>query len=190
MKIGLAGIAPLYALGLSAVIHELGEETVIINPEENEAEVNSCDRFIVSATALAAYAPLFMPRLSSMLLLSTSPKIKHSLLPTLSPLAPLSEIHHSIATLIKADASSHQHDNPHAHSHNRPDNRLQESKQLTERELQVLKLTAHGKAVKEIAAELSISVNTVLTHKKHISEKLDIHSAPAIVYYALKHKLI
>ncbi|MGC9356143.1 MAG: response regulator transcription factor, partial [Mariniphaga sp.] len=45
---------------------------------------------------------------------------------------------------------------------------------LSERELEVLKLYAEGKSTREISEKLFISVKTVGTHKQHIFEKLDL----------------
>ena len=43
---------------------------------------------------------------------------------------------------------------------------------------------------KEIADNLFISVNTVLTHRKNISRKLNIHSVSGLTIYAIVNKLV
>lgn len=52
---------------------------------------------------------------------------------------------------------------------------------LSPREMDVLQLIAKGKVKKEIASELGIGTETVITHVKHIYEKLDATNAPAAV---------
>lgn len=47
------------------------------------------------------------------------------------------------------------------------------AERLTKRECQILILVAQGKANKEIAQELHISIKTVETHMTHILGKLD-----------------
>ena len=47
---------------------------------------------------------------------------------------------------------------------------------LSDREYQIMIMLAQGKALKEIAAELSLSVKTVSTHRTHILEKLKIET--------------
>lgn len=47
---------------------------------------------------------------------------------------------------------------------------------LTQRELEVLRLAARGSSNKEIAADLYLSVNTVRNHMQHILNKLGAHS--------------
>ena len=47
---------------------------------------------------------------------------------------------------------------------------------LGTREREVLQLLAEGKTSKEIAARLSLSTKTVETHRRNISQKLDLHS--------------
>lgn len=61
---------------------------------------------------------------------------------------------------------------------------------LTERETDVLKLVAFGKTNKEIANELFISIHTVISHRKNITEKLGIKSISGLTVYAILNKLI
>lgn len=62
--------------------------------------------------------------------------------------------------------------------------------ELSGREIEVLRLISAGKINKEIADELCISVNTVITHRKNISSKLGIKSASGLSLYALMNGLI
>jgi len=61
---------------------------------------------------------------------------------------------------------------------------------LTDREREVLQLIAEGKTNKEIAILLSVSINTVETHRKHIMEKLDLHNTADIVRFAVRKKIV
>ena len=47
-----------------------------------------------------------------------------------------------------------------------------------------------GLTNKEIAARLYISFNTVLTHRKNISRKLDIHSLAGLTIYAIANGIV
>lgn len=62
--------------------------------------------------------------------------------------------------------------------------------ELSERELEILKLYAEGKSTREISEKLFISVKTVGTHKQHIYEKLGLKSNADMVKYAIKEGLI
>jgi DNA-binding NarL/FixJ family response regulator len=62
-----------------------------------------------------------------------------------------------------------------------------EGNQLSEREAQVLRLTAWGFGNKEIAGQLDISVKTVETYKARLAEKLNLTSRTEIVRYAVRH---
>jgi DNA-binding NarL/FixJ family response regulator len=57
---------------------------------------------------------------------------------------------------------------------------------LSEREMEVLRLIAWGYSNKEIAGQLNISVKTVETYKTRLAEKLDLKSRTEIVRYALR----
>ena len=62
--------------------------------------------------------------------------------------------------------------------------------QLTERELEVLRLVAKGLNNREVAKELFISENTVKNHIRNILEKLHLHSRMEAVVYAVREKMI
>ena len=57
---------------------------------------------------------------------------------------------------------------------------------LSEREREIFQLIAEAKTNKEIASLLNVSPSTVETHRAHIMEKLDLHSAAEIVLYAVR----
>jgi len=61
---------------------------------------------------------------------------------------------------------------------------------VTARELEVLKLVAHGLNNREIAKRLFISENTVKNHVRNILEKLQLHSRIDAVMYAVREKLL
>jgi DNA-binding NarL/FixJ family response regulator len=66
----------------------------------------------------------------------------------------------------------------------RPDTRT------TPREIEIIRLLAGGKANKEIATLLGITVRTVETHRAKIMLKLGIHSLADLIHYALRNELI
>jgi two-component system, NarL family, invasion response regulator UvrY len=61
---------------------------------------------------------------------------------------------------------------------------------LSDREFHVFKLIAAGKAVSEIAEQLSLSITTVSTYRARILEKMDIKTNADMTRYALEKKLI
>jgi DNA-binding NarL/FixJ family response regulator len=61
---------------------------------------------------------------------------------------------------------------------------------LTDREKQVLRLVAEGRANKEIADVLGISVKTAMTHRAHVMQKLDLHDRTELVKFALRKGVI
>jgi len=59
----------------------------------------------------------------------------------------------------------------------------------TPREVEVIRLLAEGKANKEIAVELGITIRTVETHRAKIMLKLGLHSLTELIHYAIRHKI-
>jgi two-component system response regulator NreC len=68
--------------------------------------------------------------------------------------------------------------------------RKREYETLTDREREVLKLTAEGFTNREIAENLVISPKTVDTYRQRIMEKLNLHHRSELVRYALKTGLL
>jgi DNA-binding CsgD family transcriptional regulator len=67
---------------------------------------------------------------------------------------------------------------------------MENSRELSAREKEVLQLIVIGLMNKEIADKLCISLNTVLTHRKNISSKLGIKTVPGLTFYAITNGLI
>lgn len=64
------------------------------------------------------------------------------------------------------------------------------NKELTSREIDVLQLIVKGITNKEIADKLSISLNTVLSHRKNITSKLGIKTVSGLTFYAIMNGII
>jgi DNA-binding NarL/FixJ family response regulator len=61
---------------------------------------------------------------------------------------------------------------------------------LSTREREILQLAAEGKTNKEMAAFLNLSLFTVETHRAHILQKLNLHSVPELILYAVRKGII
>jgi two-component system invasion response regulator UvrY len=61
---------------------------------------------------------------------------------------------------------------------------------LSNRELQVLRLIALGKTIKEISADLALSAKTVATYRSRIAEKMGLSSNVELTRYAMQHQLV
>lgn len=73
---------------------------------------------------------------------------------------------------------------------NKSQNTLINQLNISERELEIIKLIAEGLINKEIADRLFISTHTVNTHRKNIMQKLGINNTSGIVLFAVKEGLV
>jgi DNA-binding NarL/FixJ family response regulator len=74
----------------------------------------------------------------------------------------------------------------HRRAYSRGDLRYDQKPQaLTSREMEVLQLVAEGKANKETAQALGISIKTVEKHRQNLMEKLDIHDTAGLTRHAI-----
>lgn len=62
--------------------------------------------------------------------------------------------------------------------------------QLSARERQVIRGVVRGLTNKEIAQQMNLSVYTVLTHRRNIAKKLQIHSSIALAMYAISNNIV
>lgn len=62
--------------------------------------------------------------------------------------------------------------------------------QLSDRELEVMKLLLKGKKLEKIAKKLSLSINTVKTYNHRIYKKLSIENKTQLLHYAYEYKIL
>jgi DNA-binding NarL/FixJ family response regulator len=53
-----------------------------------------------------------------------------------------------------------------------------------------MRMMASGKTVKEIAAELSLSVKTISTYRARILDKMNLRTNAELIHYAIQNQLI
>ncbi len=85
-----------------------------------------------------------------------------------------------VRSLLGLMSMGHSHHPAHARA-----NMPQKVTLLSPREIEVLALVVQGFINKEIADKLNISLTTVITHRKNITEKLGIRSVSALTIYAV-----
>ena len=67
---------------------------------------------------------------------------------------------------------------------------LENQDALSQREKEIVICVVKGMTNKEIAEKLFLSIHTVITHRRNISNKLQIHSAAGLTIYAIVNKLV
>lgn len=72
--------------------------------------------------------------------------------------------------------------------HMEPEDTAQEA--LSQREKEIIVCVVKGMTNKEIADKLYLSIHTVITHRRNIARKLQIHSASGLTIYAIVNKLV
>ena len=102
-------------------------------------------------------------------------------LPQLSGV-PTLNIYQSEKELIKAILQLHQHGHQVG---KHPQSEEMNTHDLSAREIEVLVLITKGLINKEIAEKLNISLTTVISHRKNITEKLGIKSVSGLTIYAV-----
>src|SRR6516162_8616882 len=61
---------------------------------------------------------------------------------------------------------------------------------LTPREKEILQLLVEGQSNKDIASTLNLSLYTVETHRRNLQTKLNLHSFPELILYAVRKGII
>ena len=61
---------------------------------------------------------------------------------------------------------------------------------LTERQLEILRLIVRGKSTREIACGLGLSIKTVETHRAQVMKRLQIHDVAGLVLFAVREQII
>jgi DNA-binding NarL/FixJ family response regulator len=88
-------------------------------------------------------------------------------------------------TCFSPDIERRLHEAPANHNGSNGDAITRQVARLTSREVEVLQLIAEGRANKQTADELGISIKTVEKHRQHVMEKLGIHDTASLTRYAI-----
>lgn len=165
----------LRAIGLKHLLTAMfGLRSVVVSDlnELDGLSVDASTLYFVGASDFVAALDYFLPRRQSVVLLVSGAVCDD--MHVIDPSAPESVIIDAVGAVLRRREESAE---PARGS-------------LSQREIDVLRLVALGYINKEIADELSISLNTVLTHRKNITAKLGIRSASGFSFYALMNGLI
>lgn len=73
---------------------------------------------------------------------------------------------------------------------NKDQTKASEQEELSDREKEILISIIKGMSNKEIAEHHNISIHTVITHRRNIGRKLEIHSVSGLTIYAILNKLV
>lgn len=175
----------LTALGLEAIIEEFLPSAVVrIFASFEELIDDTPDmyaHYFVSSRIYFAHTSFFLERKPKCIVLSAGEQPLLNGIPSLNICQPQQ-------TLITEIMRLHTHG--HGKVHRRPIAEREENRDLSPREIEVLVLLTKGLINKEIAERLNISLTTVISHRKNITEKLGIKSVSALAVYAVMNGYI
>lgn len=175
----------LTAIGLKGILEKIIPVAIIRTFRSfNELMDDTPEMYVhyfISAQIYVTYTAFFLPRKrKTIVLASDSPQFQLSGVPMLNIYDPEEE-------LVKNILKLHQH----VHHNGYPVKDMQipavipHPEILSSREIEVLVLITKGFINKEIADKLNISLTTVITHRKNITEKLGIKSVSGLTIYAV-----
>lgn len=180
----------LEAVGLASLIHTMMPQADI-RSFAHAAELAAADdgrfaHYFISAEALMEDAALFDGRhhRTFVLIHGNEPGQLPADLHTLNICQPEAQL---VRGLLRLEQMGHGPHRPHADAILAATSRRQ---QLTPREREVLCLIVAGLINKEIAARLGVSLTTVISHRKNLTEKLGTRSVSALTIYAVMHGLV
>ena len=197
-EIAIADSNTLSCMGLQSLLEEIIPMAVIrVFSSFEELMDDTPDmyaHYFVSAQIYFEHTAFFLPRKPKTIVLANGdnqPQLAG--IPTLN-------IYQDEKTLIKnilqlhqfGHKGGHSHSHPHGHPHGATAHpcgnpHADSEHDLSPREIEVLVLITKGLINKEIADKLNISLTTVISHRKNITEKLGIKSVAGLTIYAVMH---
>lgn len=175
----------LTALGLQTILEELLPNAIIrVFPTFEELIDDTPDmyaHYFVSAQIYFEHTAFFLERRPKCIVLSAGEQPLLNGVPTLNLWQPRDVLVKSIMQLRK---------HGHEMTHHPVTVQQGAERDLSPREIEVLVLLTKGLINKEIADKLNISLTTVISHRKNITEKLGIKSVSGLAIYAVMHGYI
>jgi DNA-binding NarL/FixJ family response regulator len=184
-EIAIVDSNTLSTLGLESLLEEIIPAVVIRTFRSFEALTDDTPdtyaHYFVSTQIYFEHTAFFRARAHKTIVLTAG-----SNHPQISGLLTL-DICQDEKTLAKNILSLHQmgHQGGHPHGGKHAPARATTQHDLSPREVEVLVLVARGFINKEIADRLNISLTTVISHRKNITEKLGVKSVAALTVYAV-----
>jgi DNA-binding CsgD family transcriptional regulator len=176
----------LSCMGLEALLEEIiPMATIRVFHSFGELVDDTPDmyaHYFVSAQIYFEHTAFFLERRPRAIVLAGGEN-----LPQLSGV-PTLNIYQSEKDLVKSILRMHEHGH-HGGKHPQGEPTVN-SHDLSAREIEVLKLITKGLINKEIAEKLNISLTTVISHRKNITEKLGIKSVAGLTIYAVMNGYI
>lgn len=144
--------------------------------------------YFVSTQIYFEHTPFFTPRKHKVIILAAgmSPQLKITGLHVLDICLPEEML---VKQILQLNRSAHEKGYP-IKKNPAPHPAVPSAGNLTPREREVLVLLVQGLINKEIADRLHISLTTVISHRKNITEKLGIKSISGLTIYAVMNGFI
>lgn len=186
IKIVIAENSLILKSGISAVLKRLSDYTFSIN------EVSNMDAFMMFSRLhrpeIAIINPMFLGGFSIATYKRDNPDTKVvALVSGYFDNKTLSDFDGSISIFDDLETIN---DTITAMLHIEEDEETIETEQLSQREKEIIGCVVKGLTNKTIAEKLSISIHTVITHRRNISKKLQIHSSAGLAIYAIVNKIV
>ena len=186
IKIVIAENYLILRSGISAVLKRLSDYTFSIN------EVSNMDAFMLFSRLhrpeIAIINPLFLGGVSIANYKRDNPDTKVvALVSGYFDNKTLADFDGSISIFDDLDTVN---DTISSVLHIEEDDDNIETEQLSQREKEIIGCVVKGLTNKAIAEKLSISIHTVITHRRNISKKLQIHSSAGLAIYAIVNKIV
>lgn len=177
--------APILSAGLIACLHHIPEVQTATSEAHSYPElIEQCTRHEADIAIVSpSFGGIFNPdqfrndtdHKTSLVALESGPIPDHTRRlfdSSISVMDGINAIADKIRTLIHDDEGAKPKD------------------QLSQREKEVIALVVKGLTNKEIADRLFISAHTVITHRRNIARKLEIHSATGLTIYAIVNHIV
>lgn len=186
IKIVIAENSLILRSGISAVLKRLSDYTFSIN------EVSNMDAFMLFSRLhrpeIAIINPLFLGGVSIANYKRDNPDTKVvALVSGYFDNKTLADFDGSISIFDDLDTVN---DTISSVLHIEEDDDNIETEQLSQREKEIIGCVVKGLTNKAIAEKLYISIHTVITHRRNISKKLQIHSSAGLAIYAIVNKIV
>ena len=192
-RIAIIGNNTLQAMGLKSVlteiipIAEVYAFSTCIDMEKYDAD--NFFHYFVSAQELLSNSEFFLQRRSKTIVLVAQP-LATTQFANYHTLDISQPEHILVKNILLLHHMSHHDDYDHGFIPPHGPMHHAAPIDISQREAEVLSLVVKGYINKEIADRLNISLATVVTHRKNITEKLGLKSVSALTIYAVTHGIV